>query len=364
MFQINEFLTQAVAAGASDIHLKVGQCPYVRVHGKLSHSSHCILTAEDLDHVTRLVLPPHLEKLYSEQHDADFSYTIDGAGRFRVNAFVSQEMPALAFRHVKTKVPTIHDLNLPDSIQKIAEAPRGIVIISGTTGSGKSTTLAAILNHINETRALRIITIEDPIEYLFLDKKSVISQREVGLDTLTFQSALRHVLRQDPDVIVIGEMRDQTTFRTALTAAETGHLVLTTLHSGTAAVGVQRLLEFFPSGEWEQIRLNLASNLQAIVCQRLVRGSQGGVIPAVEILINTPTVRKVLEKNKLEILPAAIETGGEDGMQTFNQSIYHLIKDGMISQEEGMLNATNPQALRMNLQGIFLDESHRILTAI
>ena len=364
MFQINEFLTQAVAAGASDIHLKVGQCPYVRVHGKLSHSSHCILTAEDLDHVTRLVLPPHLEKMYTEQHDADFSYTIDGAGRFRVNAFVSQEMPALAFRHVKTKVPTIHDLNLPDSIQKIAEAPRGIVIISGTTGSGKSTTLAAILNHINETRALRIITIEDPIEYLFTDKKSVISQREVGLDTLTFQSALRHVLRQDPDVIVIGEMRDQTTFRTALTAAETGHLVLTTLHSGTAAIGVQRLLEFFPSGEWDQIRLNLASNLQAIVCQRLVQGSQGGVIPAVEILINTPTVRKVLEKNRMEILPAAIETGGEDGMQTFNQSIYHLIKNGNISQEDGMLNASNPQALRMNLQGIFLDESHRILTAI
>ena len=364
MFQINEFLTQAVAAGASDIHLKVGQCPYVRVHGKLSHSSHCILTAEDLDHVTRLVLPPHLEKMYTEQHDADFSYTIDGAGRFRVNAFVSQEMPALAFRHVKTKVPTIHDLNLPDSIQKIAEAPRGIVIISGTTGSGKSTTLAAILNHINETRALRIITIEDPIEYLFTDKKSVISQREVGLDTLTFQSALRHVLRQDPDVIVIGEMRDQTTFRTALTAAETGHLVLTTLHSGTAAIGVQRLLEFFPSGEWDQIRLNLASNLQAIVCQRLVKGSQGGVIPAVEILINTPTVRKVLEKNRMEILPAAIETGGEDGMQTFNQSIYHLIKNGNISQEDGMLNASNPQALRMNLQGIFLDESHRILTAI
>jgi twitching motility protein PilT len=217
---------------------------------------------------------------------------------------------------------------------------------------------------MNETEPLRVITIEDPIEYLFVDKKCVISQREVGLDTLSFEAALKHVLRQDPDVIVIGEMRDQTTFRTALAAAETGHLVLTTLHSGTAAIAVQRLLELFPASEWDQIRLNLASNLQAVICQRLIKGNQGGVVPAVEIMINTPTVRKLLEKNKLDVLPAAIETGKEDGMQTFNQSIYTLIKTGMISQEEGMVYATNPQALKMNLQGIFLDESNRILATI
>lgn len=364
MFQIDDFLRQAVELKASDIHLKAGQVPYLRVHSKLEPSSFPILTADQLQSVIRLILPAYLAKAFEETHEADFSYSVEDAGRFRVNAFMGQGMPALAFRHVKTKAPTIEELNLPESIRKIAAAQRGIVIISGATGSGKSTTLAAMINHINETEALRVITIEDPIEYLFSDKKCVISQREVGLDTLNFQAALKHVLRQDPDVIIIGEMRDQTTFRTALAAAETGHLVFTTLHSGNASVAVQRLLEFYPAAEWDQVRLNLASNLQAVICQRLIKGSQGGVVPAVEILVNTPTVRKVLEKNKLDILPAAIETGVDDGMQTFNQSIYHLIKDGMVSQEEGMQNATNPQALRMNLQGIFLDESRRILSSI
>ena len=364
MFEIDDFLRQAVGLKASDIHLKCGQRPYLRLHSKLEPSDLPALTLDDLNKVIRKILPAHLAKSYEETHEADFSYSLEGAGRFRVNAFMSQGAPAFAFRHVKTRAPTIEELNLPESVRKIAAAQRGIVIVSGATGSGKSTTLAAMLNHMNETEALRVITIEDPIEYLFSDKKCIISQREVGLDTMTFQAALRHVLRQDPDVIIIGEMRDQTTFRTALAAAETGHLVLTTLHSGNAAVAVQRLLEFYPAAEWDQVRLNLASNLQAIICQRLIKGSQGGVVPAVEILINTPTVRKVLEKNKLDILPAAIETGKDDGMQTFNQSIYTLIKSGMVSQEEGMQNATNPQSLRMNLQGIFLDESNRILASI
>ena len=364
MFSINEFLTKAVELKASDIHLKVGQKPYLRLHSVLTDVDLPTLTSEDLHAITRQIIPPHLTSAFTEQHEADFSYFVEGIGRFRVNAFQTQGQPALAFRHVKTKVPSFSELNLPETLQAIAEAQRGIVIISGTTGSGKSTTLAAMVEYLNEHEKLRIITIEDPVEYIFEDKRSVVSQREVGLDTLDFQAALKHVLRQDPDVIVIGEMRDQTSFRTALAAAETGHLVLTTLHSGTAAVGVHRLLEFFPSGEWDQIRLNIASNLQAVVCQRLVKGAQGGVVPAVEILVNSPTVRKLLEKNKLDILPAAIETGVEDGMQTFNQSIYNLIKSGQITQEEGMLYATNPQALRMNLQGIFLDESRRILSSI
>jgi twitching motility protein PilT len=364
MFQIDDFLRQAVTLGASDVHLKAGQSPYLRLHSELTTIDSPPLTEADLVEVIQQILPHHLQKSYEEQHEADFSHSVENAGRFRVNAFMSQGMPALAFRHVKTKVPTVDELNLPLCIKTIAESKRGIVIVSGATGSGKSTTLAAMLNHMNETEPLRVITIEDPIEYLFIDKKCVISQREVGLDTMSFQAALKHVLRQDPDVIVIGEMRDQTTFRTALSAAETGHLVLTTLHSGTAAIAVQRLLELFPASEWDQIRLNLASNLQAVICQRLIKGNQGGVVPAVEIMINTPTVRKLLEKNKLDVLPAAIETGKEDGMQTFNQSIYTLIKTGMISQEEGMTYATNPQALRMNLQGIFLDESNRILATI
>ncbi|MEI8350845.1 MAG: PilT/PilU family type 4a pilus ATPase [bacterium] len=364
MLQLDALLSQAVELGASDVHLKVGQHPYMRIHSKLAAVELPVLTTEDLTQAIAHVIPAHLTKTYEEQHDADFSYALENGNRFRVSSFVSQGEPALAFRNVKTEVPSIESANLPRSIHTISAATRGIVIISGSTGSGKSTTLAAILNQINETKAMRIITIEDPVEYQFIDKQSIISQREVGLDTLSFQTALRHVLRQDPDVIVIGEMRDQTTFRTALAAAETGHLVLTTLHSGTAAVAVQRLLEFFPAGEWDQVRLNLASNLQAVICQRLIKASQGGVIPAVEIMINTPTVRKVLEKNRLDLLPAAIETGVEDGMQTFNQSLYKLITEGQVSQEEGMLHASNPQSLRMNLQGIFLDESRRILSSI
>lgn len=361
---VDTILRKAVELHASDIHLKAGQKPFMRQHSALVELGDTTLAPADVEAAIKAVIPSYLNESYLSQHEADFSYTVEGAGRFRANAFQTQGLPALAFRHVKTKVPNFEDLNLPPSLAKIASSQRGIVILSGTTGSGKSTTLAAMLNHINENERLRIITIEDPIEYLFLDKKSVISQREVGLDTLSFQAALTHVMRQDPDVIVIGEMRDQVSFRTALAAAETGHLVLTTLHSGTAAVAVHRLLEFFPANEWDQIRLNIASNLQAVVCQRLLKGSQGGVIPAAEILINTPTVRKLLEKNKLDILPAAIETGVDDGMQTFNQSIYNLIKSGMITTEEGMIYASNPQSLRMNLQGIFLDESRRILSSI
>jgi twitching motility protein PilT len=361
---VDAILLKAVELHASDIHLKAGQKPYMRQHSALVELGDTVLTPNDVLTATQSIIPPHLTESFATKHEADFSYTVEGAGRFRANAFHTQGLPALAFRHVKTKVPNFEDLHLPPSMATIASAQRGIVIVSGATGSGKSTTLAAMLNHINQTERLRVITIEDPIEYLFPDKKCVISQREVGLDTLSFQAALKHILRQDPDVIVIGEMRDQVSFRTALAAAETGHLVLTTLHSANAAVAVHRLLEFFPANEWDQIRLNIASNLQSVVCQRLLKGAQGGVIPAVEILINTPTVRKLLEKNKLDVLSAAIETGVEDGMQTFNQSIYNLIKSGMISTEEGMTYATNPQALRMNLQGIFLDESRRILASI
>jgi pilus retraction protein PilT len=218
-----------------------------------------------------------------------------------------------------------------------------------------------MIHCINTTRRDRIITIEDPVEYIFKDIQSVITQREVGLDTPSFHSALKHVMRQDPDVIMIGEMRDQISLSVALSASETGHVVLTTLHSTTAAQAIHRILSFFPSEEREQVRLAVAANLAAILCQRLIPAIRGGVLPAVEIMLNTPTVHKLLLENKVEVLQAAIETGQEDGMQTFNQALYKMIKSGQITEKEGLAQSPSPEALKMNLQGIFLDEGHRIL---
>jgi twitching motility protein PilT len=361
MFALKDLLAKAVEVGASDLHLKVNQKPFLRLHGHLTETAFSVVTAADLDATIAEVMPRHLAAQFSEQHEADFSYHIESIGRFRVNAFQTQGVPSLAFRYVKTRIPSFEDLNLPLALKKLAAVPRGIIVISGATGSGKSTTLAAVIEEMNISERLRIITIEDPVEYMFIDKQCIVSQREVGLDTLSFQAALRHIMRQDPDVIVIGEMRDQLSFKTALTAAETGHIVITTLHSGTASAAILRMLQFFPSNEWEQTRMSIAANLQAVVCQRLVRATQGGVVPAVEIMFNTPIVRKLMETDRLEILPAAIETGSEDGMQTFNQALYKLIKAGTITQDEGMQHAGNPAALRMNLQGIFLDEARRIL---
>jgi twitching motility protein PilT len=220
-----------------------------------------------------------------------------------------------------------------------------------------------MVEHINQNEKCHIITLEDPIEYVFEDKQCIIEQREVGLDTLSFERALVHVMRQDPDVIMIGEMRDSQSFMAALSAADTGHLVLTTLHTTTAYSTIGRVLDFFPSHERDQIRRQIAANLQAVVCQRLVPAIAGGVVPAVEIMVNTPTVRKLIEENRTDKLFAAVETGNEDGMQTFNQSLFKLVKAKMITEENALARATNPEALKMNFRGIFLDESRRILAS-
>jgi twitching motility protein PilT len=361
MSVLHQLLATAVSQNASDVHLKPDSPPLLRVHGVLSKVEAEPLTRDDLDRIVNDLLPPHARRLFDQEHEADFSHHEKGVGRFRVNAFKSQGIPSLSMRHVRTAIPTFEQLNLPPQIADVARVERGIVLLSGTTGSGKSTTLAAMIGEINRTEACRIITVEDPIEYLFADDMSVISQREVGLDTLSFSGALKHLMRQDPDVILIGEMRDDISIRTALLASETGHLVFSTLHSGTADLAVSRMLDVFPADEQDQIRMGLAANLRAVICQRLIPAVAGGVVPAVEILINTPTVRKLLEKNQLPILAAAIETGNEDGMQTFNQAIYALIKEGAIREDDGLRFATNPESLRMNLNGIFLDEGRRIL---
>lgn len=362
MSLLRELLIQAVSLGASDIHLKANQPAIFRVHSELVSSGSEVLTLDTLTQMVEDIIPPHARHQYEQRHEVDFSLEEVEVGRFRVNVFLAHGVPTVAMRHVKTRIPSFDELHLPKILNEIAMYPRGIVIASGTTGSGKSTTLAAMIQKINTTVRRRIITVEDPIEYIFVDDKSVISQREVGLDTATFHSALKHVLRQDPDVIMIGEMRDAESFTAALAASETGHLVFTTVHTDTASQTIPRILNFFPSAERDQVRLSLATNIRAVICQRLVPAAHGeGVYPAVEIMINTPTVRKLIEKNQLEKLPAAIETGVEDGMQTFNQSVYQLIRSGRITEEEGMQRASNPETLKMNLRGIFLDEARRIL---
>ncbi|MFH0880912.1 MAG: PilT/PilU family type 4a pilus ATPase [Lentisphaerota bacterium] len=344
------------------MHLKSDKIPIFRVSAELIDGSDAAISATEMQDIVTEVLPPFLRERFANEHQADFSLAFDDIGRFRVNAFLSSGTCTMVLRHVKSKIPSFEDLHLPPIMRDLALSPRGIILAAGTTGSGKSTTLAAMINHINCNTRRRIITIEDPIEYVFTDIQSVISQREVGLDTMTFHGALKAVLRQDPDVIMIGEMRDSESFMAALAAAETGHLVLSTIHTGNAAQAVPRILDFFPSSERDQLRMALADNMRAVFCQRLIPSIKGGVRPAIEIMINTPTIRKLIEKNLLEKLPAGIETGREDGMQTFNQAIYKLIKGCEISEDQGTRFASNVEALRMNLKGIFLDEANRIIS--
>jgi twitching motility protein PilT len=259
-------------------------------------------------------------------------------------------------------VPSFEQLGLLEQIKQIAESPRGIVLVAGATGCGKSTTLAAMLEHINGNFKKHIITLEDPIEFVFEDNQCVIEQREVGLDTQSFHHALKNVLRQDPDIIMLGEMRDAVSFAAAMSAADTGHLVLSTLHTTTASQSVNRILDFFKAEEREQVRRQLAATLRGVICQRMVTSVENKMTPALEILINSPLVKKMIEENRLDKLAVAIETSVDDGMITFNQSLFNLVKSGRVSEKEALAKATNPQALEMNFKGIFLNEGGRIVS--
>jgi twitching motility protein PilT len=357
----HRILKLAVDGGASDVHVKVGTPVVFRINRQLIAIECPIPTEEWINLVVKNITPHHLQKRLEEEREVDFSYLEPGTGRFRTNLFQQRGQFCLAMRFVKTNVPSFQELGLPETIKRIAESPRGIVLLAGSTGCGKSTTLAAMVEHINANFKKHLITMEDPIEYVFEDNQCVVEQREVGLDTLSFEHALRNVLRQDPDVIMIGEMRDSTSFTAAMSAADTGHLVLSTLHTTNASQSIGRILDFFKADEREQIRRQLAGTLQAVVCQRMVNTIAGSLTPAVEILINTGTVKKLLEENRLDKLPAAIETGTDDGMQNFNQALFQLVKEGKVSEKEALAKATNAQALEMNFKGIFLDEGRRIL---
>src|SRR6185436_7831305 len=290
----NRILKAAMDGGASDVHIKVGGPVIFRINRQLISIEAPIPTAEWLDNVLKHIIPNHLRPTFEEEREADFSYFAHGIGRFRTNVFQQRGDMCLAMRYVKTMVPDFAALGLPTVLKEVAESPRGIVLLAGTTGSGKSTTLAAMIEHINSQKRKHIVTLEDPIEFVFEDNQSIVEQREVGLDTQSFVRGLKSVLRQDPDIIMIGEMRDSITFQAAMSAADTGHLVLSTLHTTNAAQSVGRILDFFKADEREQVRRQLAGTLQAVVCQRMVPSMSGGMIPAQEILINTGTVRKLI----------------------------------------------------------------------
>jgi twitching motility protein PilT len=358
----HRILQTAIDGGASDVHLKIGGPVIFRINRQLIAIEAPNPTAEWMQEVVEHMVPRHLKKRLEDDHEVDFSYFVPGVGRFRTNLFQQRGEYCLSMRYVKIQVPSFEELGLLEVLKRLAESPRGIVLISGSTGCGKSTTLAAMVEHINATFKKHIITLEDPIEFVFEDNQSVIEQREVGLDTLSFSQGLKHILRQDPDIIMIGEMRDAISFSAAMSAADTGHLVLSTLHTTNAAQSVGRILDFFKADERDQVRRQLSATLQAVVCQRMVTTISGGVTPALEIMINTATVRKLIEENRLDKLHAAIETGVDDGMQNFNQALFNLVKERKITEKEALAKASNPQALEMNFKGIFLDEARRILT--
>jgi twitching motility protein PilT len=362
MIDVKALLSDMVLRKASDLHLKVGSVPIFRLDSKLHATEYDPLSPEDVEQVATEIMTAYQRERFQAHNEVDFAYEAEGLGRFRANVFRQRGFLGIVMRMVKMDIPSFEELGLPPILKKIALSERGIILATGTTSCGKTTTIAAMVDYINQNRKVNIMTIEDPIEYLHRDKKSIISQREVGIDTESFHAALKRVMRQDPDVIVVGEMRDSESFMGALSAADTGHIVFSTLHTTDTSQAVGRILEFFPLEERDQVRQQLSMNMRAVICQRLVPKASGeGVTPAVEIMTNNLTIQKLIYENKLMKLPSAVETGREDGMQSFNQSLLDLYNKRLITREDALAGATNPDALKMNMQGIFLDEARRIL---
>ncbi len=352
---LRQMLVEMLGQRASDLHLRVGIKPTLRVDGYLRPLDCDPLSKEGMAEILSQIVSPEQEKRFASRSEMDLALSVTNLGRFRINLYRQRGTPGVAIRSVNTEVPSFDDLNLPEKIRDLCESRRGLIIVTGTTGSGKSTTLAAMIEHINATRSENIMTIEDPIEYIYRDRLSIISQREVGADTENFASALRHAFRQDPDVILIGEIRDMETMGIALAAADTGHLVLTTLHTLNAVETVSRIITFFPPHQHQQIRLLLAGTLDAIVCQRLLpRHDQPGRIPAIEIMTSTGAIRDALiDPMKTSQIIELIQQGNvQYGMQSFDQSIMKMYQRGWISYDIAMVNATNPDDFDLRIKGI------------
>jgi twitching motility protein PilT len=354
--QIDDLLRVAMDRKASDLHLKVGNLPHFRIDGDLVPMSEMQrVSAEDMLNMAFSMMSNRQKQKFKENAELDMAYGVPGLGRFRVNVFQQRGNVGLVLRVIPTKIRGLDELHMPHIVEKICDEARGLVLVTGVTGSGKSTTLAAMIDRINSQRPEHIMTIEDPIEFLHRDKKGFVNQREVEVDTPSFAAALRASLRQDPDVILVGEMRDLETIATALHAAETGHLVFSTLHTLDAVETINRIISVFPPPEQKQIRMQLAATLRAVVSQRLVkRADNQGRVPAVEVLISTAYVREcILTPEKTRAIREAIAAGtSQYGMQTFDQSLYDLFQAGLISYETALETATNPDDLKLRVSGI------------
>ncbi len=338
--------------------MKSGSLPYYRIDGRVEPQGSEALQTEDIETILSVLFSDEQRKHFARNGDIDLAFTERGVGRFRVNVFRQRGLVSIVMRRIKSKILNFEQLYLPEGVRRLTEFVRGLVLITGTTGSGKSTTLASIIDAINDTRKCHIVTIEDPIEFVHTDKKAVVNQREINIDTRDFSSALKAMMRQDPDVILIGEMRDFETFQACISASETGHLVFSTLHTSNVMQTIDRIIDLFPSTQHDQVRSQLSLQLKAIMCLRLLPRADGiGRVPACELLFGSPMVRKLIKENRISQIETAIQQGRDDGMLTFNDSLYGLIKSKLITYEEGLNISENSEELNMMLQGIRLNSA-------
>jgi twitching motility protein PilT len=350
---VKKLLVKMVEAGASDLHIRAHGPAYMRIDGQLKPMDGTQFSADDMETLMEELLVERRKTVFEQFLEVDFSYFFPGVGRFRCNGYREKGNPALVMRHVLGNIPGFDSLHLPPSVKTLAEQKWGLVLVTGPTGHGKSTTLASIIDYISQTRASHVVTIEDPVEYMFEDKKSIVSQRELGDDTLSFANALKHVLRQDPNVIMVGEMRDLDTVETVMKAAETGHLVLSTLHTTDAVQTLSRIVDMFPPAQQAQARVQLAGVLRGVVSQKLLPLAAGaGRIPACEVLVVTGLVKTAILKNEASEIYRAIQQGTYYGMQTFLQSLLKLLNEGSVKLQDALEAASNPEELMMAVKGI------------
>lgn len=352
--EVEKWFRAAIKAQASDLHLKVGVPPKMRIHSKLKNTTGEVLTEQRAEELIFELMSPAQKEYFLDNGALDFAYQVGKMDRFRINAFRQRGCVSLAARHISGNIPAFESLHVPAVIEKIAESHDGMILVTGPTGCGKSTTIASMIDHVNRTRACHIVTIEDPIEFLHVDKKAIVSQREIGIDVPNYDDALRSLMRQDPDVVLVGEMRDNETLTAAMRAAETGHLVFGTLHANSASQTIQRILDLFPQEERELARQTFALTIRAVISQQLMPGikPEAKRVPAVEILIRTPIVKKLISEGREADIPMAIRAGLSEGMQDFTDSLQRLVMEEWIDLKVGLEYAPNVEELKMALKGI------------